>query len=519
MNEFCRSESLSEDGLRAIIAANNDIIEINNYKFFHEACGNERVTEGVLRYLLEYFPNAIKYTDELRGQLPIHTVIRLNKNVTLGMVQLLIDAFPDSLRHENGGGWLPLHMLCYNKYLDKEVALEILQLLLERCLESVRHADSFDALPIHIAAAYQSPEFCRLLIEAYPRSERMTDEYGQLPFNWACQCNTVATAKYLYKLYPESINVVDNDGYYPIHYAIIGLKDREIDLDIAVNMIQFLLDCNPNVTLQKRQGKFPLYMLCEEATTFCQYCIQLVEYHKITPKLNVYLKILQILYDAYPDAIKSDAIRINLDGFPEEVRRFINSQLIYARQAMDQLFMTTPDENAQLPLHRALRYNVDLGSIKLLVKGNPSAIRCYDKRGTTPLHVACQHHKSTSVVQHLIGRGEDTLHTMDKEGNTALHYACRGANHAIMALLIDKYGSKSVTKRNAHGQLPIDLLLEREAVSDRESIEYIESIYRLLRANPMNLMHYDFGKAGSRDCVSRTEKKRKIDEGQNDERR
>ena len=66
---------------------------------------------------------------------------------------------------------------------------------------------------------------------------------------------------------------------------------------------------------------------------------------------------------------------------------------------------------------------------------------------------------------------ELTLGTTDGEGNTALHHACIGANHAIIALLIDKYGSISVAKRNEHRKLPIDLLFEIEAVSDvREEI-------------------------------------------------
>ena len=78
LSEFCRSDSLSEDGLRGIIerhritALNNNI---TNYKFFHLACYNERLTEGVLRYLLEYFPNAVRATGE-EGQLPLHNICR-----------------------------------------------------------------------------------------------------------------------------------------------------------------------------------------------------------------------------------------------------------------------------------------------------------------------------------------------------------------------------------------------------------------------------------------------------------
>src|SRR6056300_30006 len=112
LTEFCRSDSLSLDGLCEIIehgcTPNNDP-NINNYKFFHEACDNEKVTEGILRCLLEYFPNAIRRADEEERRLPIHNICR-NKNVTFGMVQLLIDAFPDSLRHETNNGCIPHHV-------------------------------------------------------------------------------------------------------------------------------------------------------------------------------------------------------------------------------------------------------------------------------------------------------------------------------------------------------------------------------------------------------------------------
>ena len=59
---YCRSDSLSEEGLRHIIERhgltppNNNNPHISDYVFFLEACRNERVTEEILEYLLEYFP-------------------------------------------------------------------------------------------------------------------------------------------------------------------------------------------------------------------------------------------------------------------------------------------------------------------------------------------------------------------------------------------------------------------------------------------------------------------------------
>ena len=436
--EFCRSDTLSENGLRAIIegfAPNN---APDHYDFFHEACRNERVTEGI--------------------------------------VQLLINAFPDTVSHENHYGYTPLHYLCLNKNLGEDVRLEILKLLLEKCPGSVQSANDGDGgdPPIHLAALYQSLEFCRILLDAYPGSVRsMADNGGYFPFHLACQSNNVAKVKYLYQLYPES-NVADNDGCYPLHCAIAVLHTK--DPAAVFEVVQFLLDCDPNVASHRNQGKLPLYTVCVGAT------------NENTPKYES-LKILQILYDAHPEAIESNEVTSHVGSFCEEVQAFINTQIGYARQARDRALMTTPDENGQLPLHRALHNNVTLGSIKLLVKGNPSAVCTVDNRLRMPLHVACQHHETPAVVEYLIGLNNVTLRTTDEEGNTVLHYACIGANHAIIGLLLDKYGSMSVSKGNALSQLPIHLLLESNDVSGGDDIKYVESVYRLMRAHPETIMN------------------------------
>ena len=340
---FCRSHALSEDGLRAIfeghgVAPNNNDPNIS-YEFFHEACLNKKVTEGILRYLLEYsyFPHAVRYADgyisdeteeKVGGCTPLHSIC-FNKNVTLGMVQLIIDAYPDSIRHENNYGCMPLHQLCRSKGLNDEVGLKILKLLLERCPESVRHATS---LPIHYAAARQSPEFCRILIQAYPGSERMTtDNLVVLPLHMACTYNTVATAEYLYKLYPESINVATNVEFYPIHLAINGIKFREDNSETAVEMIQFLLHYNPNVALQECNGKLPFILLHHWMNENED------EINDNRSRLNACLKILQLLYDAHPDVIEDNEVISNVGQSHVEVQIFINTQLTYARHAKDRI--------------------------------------------------------------------------------------------------------------------------------------------------------------------------------------
>ena len=477
---FCsRSESLSEDGLRDIIErfglSPNNHHHVGNYEFFGRACLNERVTEGIIQCLLEYFPAAASAHRD--GSSPLLLACQ-NPNMTLNIVQLLIDAAPDSVRSVNNKSRMPLHRLCGKQILDEVATLEILKLLIEKYPGAVRHATTSngDFLPIHIASGWRASEFCQVLIEEYPGSERMTDEAGMLPIHYACMDNTVATVQYLYKLHPDSINHTDTDGKYPIHLAIMGVYQRD-NPRATVDIVKFLLDCDPNVKLQKLYEHSLLEFACRW------------EYTDST--IAAALEMIKVIYDAYPEAIEDDAIASHIHDFHEHVQTFIASQLVYAHQAKDYRQMTTPDSSGQLPLHRALQNNVTLGSIKLLVKGNPAAVQTPDNSGTFPMHVACQHHESPSVIKYLVGLDATTLDAVDQEGNTALHLACHCARHEIIALLLDEFDAVSVSKRNTQKKLPIDLLWESNAVEveDKESNEYVESVFRLLKAYPETLIN------------------------------
>ena len=175
--------------------------------------------------------------------------------------------------------------------------------------------------------------------------------------------------------------------------------------------------------------------------------------------------------------------------------------------------MKKRDENGQLPLHQALRDNVSLGSIKLLVKRNPSVVLTPDNRGALPLHVACQYNDSSKVVDYLIGLDPNTLTAVDREGNTALHLACHGPKYDTIALLLEKYGAVSVSQSNALNKLPIHLLVESNSVVNREDdIKYLESVFQLLRAYPETVMVSEDAKQASipqGGRPSRSEKKRK----------
>ena len=497
---YCKSDSLSVTGLHEIFERNgwtpNNTHHIsNNFGIFLPACRNERVNEGIIQCLLKYFPGAASAVVGDKGNVALHYACG-NKNVTLCIIQCLIDAAPDSVRSEDNYGYMPLHYLCYNREVGETAAVQILKFLLEKHPEAVRLADNDGDLPIHLAARTKSPEFCRLLIDAYPGSEQMPSADGTLPLHIACADNTVDTAKYFYQRYPDALHHATTEGHYPIHYTIDNMRDRHNPAS-AVAIVQFLLGCDPNIKLKQCQRRSLLHYACDE------------EYNETNVEAGI--QMIETIFDAHPEAIEDNRITANIQRFHQQVQEFINGELVYARQAKAHRLMNTPDANGQLPLHGALQSNVRLGSIKLLVKGNPTAIRTADFNLAMPLHIACEYHNSAAVVQYLVDLDRRTLRAVDIDHYTALHYACRGAKHdSIALLLLEKYAA-SVSKRNTHGKLPIDLLWESKEVSDRESVEYIGSVFQLVRAYPEMIAISNLTRIQAVDVdATRYEKKRKL---------
>ena len=281
-------------------------------------------------------------------------------------------------------------------------------------------------------------------------------------------------------MYPDAVQQATQvHGHYPIHCAILNAFDRETE-SYDLEIIRFLLDCDPNVKLQKFNGESLLLFSCFEGD----------DEDDDDTDIEADMQVIRAIYDTHPEAIEDDRLLSNVHNFGQRARIFISSELVYARLANDHRQMTTVDEKGQLPLHHALCNNVRLDSIQLLVKGYPNVIGYGDSTGALPLHLACQYHDSLNVVQYLIDLDPTTLQGVDNVHNTALHYACHEAKYDLIAMLLENYDSVSVSKRNTYGKLPIEVLLESNKIIDRECVEYIDCVFRLLKAHPLTLMSF-----------------------------
>jgi ankyrin repeat protein len=154
---------------------------------------------------------------------------------------------------------------------------------------------------------------------------------------------------------PELITSEDGDGYLPIHVAALNENTKSIEL---------LLKFDPDAASKETNDGsrcLPLHLACS--------------YN------NTNISSIQVLYDAYPDAI----LARNNGRTPLDLTRnqptidFLQTQLVYARQAQDTTAMATLDENGWLPLHFALKDDASLGSIKLSMSANPAAMQVADQ--------------------------------------------------------------------------------------------------------------------------------------------
>ena len=410
---FCSSNDLLFDGLQELINLLGSRVSSQNPSCFHHACMNEKVT--------------------------------------LEIVQLLFNTWPEALRLRDGYGCLPIHHLCLNKKLDDTNSLDILRFMLNIDPTLPREVEDAGYLPLHVAVTYKSTVLCKILIDAYPESLQIASG-DWLPIHVACRYgerdDTADTIQYMLELDPELINAGNSSGYLPIHRAAEWGR---------VQIIELLLHYDPDAASKETNNVFqwlPLHFACYN---------------------NTNLSSIQALFDAHPEAILAgdEVGDTPLDNTREEGNQpaidFLQTQLVYARQAQDMAAMTTVDENGQLPLHRALKDNASLGSIKLLTRAHPAALQVSDQNGVYPLHIACSF-LSVKVVKYLVELAEvDTLNNIDAKNNSLLHYACRRGNLGIVNYLLEA-NVPSVSERNNDNRLAIHLLFEcGEEILDRDS--------------------------------------------------
>jgi ankyrin repeat protein len=314
---------------------------------------------------------------------------------------------------------------------------------------------------LHHAAEKRSVEFIKVLVETNGGLEvvRAVNRYGELPIHMICITCNVEAAKYLHSIYPESINIANHrGGLYPLHFAVWTTIGDPRDL------IQFLLQHNQGAASKPTIcGGLALHLACER----CQS-----------------LEVVKLIYNAYPEAIHT---RNNRDRSPLDIclyngnaRRFLSDQLEWERRAREN---TQPDEQGQLPIHILLQSpDVSVGTVQLMTSAHPESARARDNSGLNPLHYACKF-GHVDVVKFLLDFDEESTKDVTLSGDLPLQFACREGKCGVVNFILEISGSSyGVASRNNYGKLPIELLLGADV--NQNSLEFVDAMYRLLRAHP-----------------------------------
>jgi ankyrin len=232
-------------------------------------------------------------------------------------------------------------------------------------------------------------------------------------------------------------------------------------------------------TMPDHHGNLPLHLACHYSN----------------------FSVAKILYDAYPQAITmqnndqetpSDlAPRCNssynhVSGSGLVFEWFIETQLEWKGRAQG---IVEPDANGQLPIHLLLQKpEPPLGTIKLMADANRASLTTADNQGFLPLHVSCKF-GHLDIFKYLSGSDEDSLKTKTSRGYLPLHIACLAGKCHVVNYILER--SDFGVASRIHGKLPLELLLSNVANGDRNNLEFVEAVFRLLRANPEIIYKWD----------------------------
>jgi hypothetical protein len=166
-----------------------------------------------------------------------------------------------------------------------------------------------------------------------------------------------------------------------------------------------------------------------------------------------------MVYNKFPQAIHE---MDNKEFTPVDVCRtydtktFLERQSLWVKQATEGIL---EDNLNRFPLFSFIRSSeVTLGTAKLMVNAHPMTLLSRDFRHCNPIHYACAH-GHVQIVNYIL----DTSH-------------------------------HGVASYNREGKLPIELLLFRQRVN-RDSLSYVEAVFRLLLADP-NVVRIIFDSSG-----------------------
>ena len=403
-----------------------------------------------------------------------------SKRQTSFVIDFLAKQLPYSLSAQDSQG-----RNCAHYASASSLAMNKIALIEKKCPESFTVATKGHGCPIHYACTHGADvEVVGHLLSRFS-SRLVTVEHPYLGSPIACARNFNSFG-FLLSVYSTIVNnSSDGTAFHKLMLDDnIKVKNHIIERFIEFSKLEPRTeDFQEDIwTKDRKTGTYPLHLVSGVAF---RTLIDSVKPEIRSHLLERNVQLLEELIDCYPRAL-------------EEV-----------------------DNRGWLPLHHAVRHNAPLKMIQLLIERYPSGVHVSDKQGSTILHIAFRYDLPYKEVLYLRGKlceaaavvvdknGATPAHIacrhgaplgkfklfnvslasswsmQDNSGELPLHKACRGGHLHIIKEIIDIH-PPSVSVRNNQNELPIFILCKRSGKDKevRESVEYTETIWKLLLAHP-----------------------------------
>jgi len=232
-----------------------------------------------------------------------------------------------------GPGEFPLH----DELRWHEPSFQIVKAMIVAHPNRVMASNESGMMALHVFARnLVNPEILALLLEHYPEAVKTPNNFGQLPIHKAASCRHAdgEAFKALIQAHPKGLSAKNKDGCTPLHVSVTGVRPN-------LTVVGTLLREGPKAAKRRcKRGQTPMHKL---AASFIP-----VEDTKDT------MRILELLNEAYPDAIRCQDLKGNLPLHLQVQKEEANLEFINALLFLLPDAAICPNASGQTPQDIAL---------------------------------------------------------------------------------------------------------------------------------------------------------------------
>eukprot|EP00980_Cylindrotheca_fusiformis_P022957 scaffold9951_cov146-Cylindrotheca_fusiformis.AAC.1 len=426
----------------------------------HYAAANANLE--LIRYLVRRIPDAARLRTT-KGLTGLHLLCRRQNitEAEWPAMQCLIQADPTCLmQRDYTHQYTPLHLLCQG---SSRISLPVLKKLLLEANNSSNHSvtatpDHDHYLPLHHACEMGADvKVISTLLDHYPTAANVLTRKQDSALSLACTCNkSLETVRLLIQANSSALIQKNMYGFAPLHCVCRAYQPR-------MAIVQALLDaCPSSISLQTHAGETPVHLASSNSGAFvgvlqvltmvqnqtknngdqqsqsqqneklilpsksiinkigntpCKYHTHATVQRETECQNSCsFLLMSTIVHDACFRGSSFEHIETLAMANPEWLHvcnngGFTALQILCKNGRIDEKIITTfsriggpetfsvVDSSGNTPLHSAMRKDIDLGTVKCLIRAFPDALYSTTIYGDTPLHLACFRHADPDVVQ------------------------------------------------------------------------------------------------------------------------